>query len=199
MVSWLVSLVQSCCGEGEALQTNVTGMCGEHWQCSGHTGFAPACKVCFPHLHCSGSRLLYMEQALCCVRFQFSGTGSKHGLGCTCVLRLPRPSGSDSQELAGRPLPSTAPAPVPAHAGQMRAPCVSPRPSRQMLTIQNLRRSLRRKKLEARLQCSRARACPFPLPLPPASGGAGPVCSLRALLWTCSEPLFCEWPAVCLP
>ena len=37
----------------------------------------------------------------------------------------------------------------------------------------------------------------FPSPLPPASGGAGPVRSLRALLWTCSEPLFCEWPAVC--
>ena len=42
MVSCLGSLVQSCCGEGGALQTNVTGMCGEHSQCSGHTGFAPA-------------------------------------------------------------------------------------------------------------------------------------------------------------
>ena len=38
---------------------------------------------------------------------------------------------------------------------------------------------------------------PFPSPLPPASGGAGPVLSLRALLWTCSVPLFCERPAVC--
>ena len=35
------------------------------------------------------------------------------------------------------------------------------------------------------------------LPLPSASGGAGPVRSLRALLWTCSVPLFCERPAVC--
>ena len=35
------------------------------------------------------------------------------------------------------------------------------------------------------------------LPLPSASGGAGPVRSLRALLWTCSVPLFCEPPAVC--
>ena len=42
MVSCLGSLVQSCCGEGGALQTNVTGLCGEHSQCSGHTGFAPA-------------------------------------------------------------------------------------------------------------------------------------------------------------
>ena len=32
---------------------------------------------------------------------------------------------------------------------------------------------------------------------PPASGGAGPVRSLRALLWTCSVPLLCEQPAVC--
>ena len=50
------------------------------------------------------------------------------------------------------------------------------------------------------MQCGRGcgpwgRACPFPLP--PASGGAGPVCSLRALLRTCSVPLFCEWLAVC--
>ena len=42
MVSGLGLLVQSCCGEGGALQTNVTGVCGEHSQCSGHTGFAPA-------------------------------------------------------------------------------------------------------------------------------------------------------------
>ena len=32
-----------------ALQTNVTGVCGEHSQCSAHTGFAPARGVCtFP-------------------------------------------------------------------------------------------------------------------------------------------------------
>ena len=36
-----------------------------------------------------------------------------------------------------------------------------------------------------------------PPPLPPASGGTGPVHSLRALLWTCSDPLYCERPAVC--
>ena len=51
------------------------------------------------------------------------------------------------------------------------------------------------------MQCGRGcgpwgRACPFPLP--PASGGAGPVRSLRALLWTCSVPLFCKRPTVCL-
>ena len=36
-----------------------------------------------------------------------------------------------------------------------------------------------------------------PPPPPPASGRAGLVCSLRALLWTCSVPVFCERPAVC--
>ena len=33
MVSFLGSLVQCCCGEGGALQTNVTGLCGGHSQC----------------------------------------------------------------------------------------------------------------------------------------------------------------------
>ena len=63
-----------------------------------------------------------------------------------------------------------------------------------MSTIQNLRRSL---------VCSvvgdvifGAEFAPFPSPLPPASGRAGPVRSWGALLWTCSVPLFCERLAV---
>ena len=40
MVSCLGLLVQSHCGEGEALQTDIA-VCGEHSQCSGHTWFAP--------------------------------------------------------------------------------------------------------------------------------------------------------------
>ena len=70
-----------------------------------------------------------------------------------------------------------------------------------MSTIQDLRRSLVR---NWRPGCSvvgdavlGAEPAPFPSSLPPASGGAGAVCSLRALLWTCSDPLFCEQPAVC--
>ena len=47
-----------CCREGGTLQANTTGMCGERSQCLGHTGFAPAHRVCFPGLHCSGSSLL---------------------------------------------------------------------------------------------------------------------------------------------
>ena len=46
---FLGSLVQSCCGEGGTLQTNITGMCGEYSQCLGHTEFAPSHVVCaFP-------------------------------------------------------------------------------------------------------------------------------------------------------
>ena len=127
VVSCLGSLVQSCCGEGGSLQTNLTGLCGEHSQCSGHTGFAPLSgRVCFPRPHCSGSRLPYMEQALSCVRFQFSGTPQKHRLGCACILCLPCPSSSGSQELderalpgAVRLLPSTVPASVTVRTGQV--------------------------------------------------------------------------------
>ena len=37
--------VQSCCGEGGALRTDIA-VCGEHSLCSGHTGFAPHRGVC---------------------------------------------------------------------------------------------------------------------------------------------------------
>ena len=88
-------------------------MCGEH------------------RLHCSGPRLLYMERAQSCVQFQFSGPPQKHGLDWACVLCLPRPSSSGSQELDGRPLhgavrllPSVGPASVSPRASRVRAPCV---------------------------------------------------------------------------
>ena len=127
MVSCLGSPVQSCCGEGGALQTNVTGVCGEHSQRSHHTGFSPTQRhVCFPRLHYSGFRLLYMEQALSCVRFQFSGTPQKRGLSCACILCLPHRSSSGSLELdrctlpgAVRLLPSAVPASVSVRSGQM--------------------------------------------------------------------------------
>ena len=47
------------------------GVCREHSQCSGHTGFAPAHRCVLSRLHCSGSQMLYMEWALCCVQFSF--------------------------------------------------------------------------------------------------------------------------------
>ena len=107
MVSCLGSLVQSCCGKAGALQRNVTGTCGERWQCSSHTGFAPAWggHVCFPHLHCSVSRLVYREWALSCVRFQFSSIPRRRRLGWACVLCLPCLSSSGSQEHDWRTLP----------------------------------------------------------------------------------------------
>ena len=62
MVSRLGSLVQSCCGEGGALQTNVTGLCvGRTCSVPATPGLPPFMGVCFPRLHCSGSRLLYLE------------------------------------------------------------------------------------------------------------------------------------------
>ena len=98
-------------------------------------------------------------------------------------------------------LPSTSPAPVPTRAGQVHAPCVSLRPCWRMSTIQYLRRSFIR---DWRPVCSAvgavvlgAEPAPFSSPLPPVSSGAGPVHSLRAFLWTCSVPLFCERTAMC--
>ena len=58
MVTYLHSLVQLCFGEGVALQTNITGMCGECLQCMGHSGFAQAHGLYFLVLYCSGCRVL---------------------------------------------------------------------------------------------------------------------------------------------
>ena len=98
MVTYLGSLVQSCCGEGGTLQTNITGVCGECLQCLGHTGFAPTHSMCaFP---------IYTAQAPGCsagelskegpglhelprskpLRFRFSGISQRHKLGWACVL-----------------------------------------------------------------------------------------------------------------
>ena len=49
MVTYLVSLVRSCCGEEGTLQTTITGLCEECSQCLGYTGFDPAHGMCaFP-------------------------------------------------------------------------------------------------------------------------------------------------------
>ena len=106
--------------------------------CVGSTGSVPATLglppltgVCFPCLHCPGSWLLYMERALHCMRFQFLGSPQKRGLGWACVLFLPRPSSSGSQELDGRTLPGCgAPSPLRGPSlsfrrhQSVRAPCV---------------------------------------------------------------------------
>ena len=81
---FLGSLVQSCCGEGGTLQTNITGVCGECSQCLGHIGFASTHGVCaFPvytaqALGCSARNCLM--RALVCMHFSglsHSGSGSQ--------------------------------------------------------------------------------------------------------------------------
>ena len=96
VVTFLGSLVQSCCGERRILQTNNAGVC---LLCLGHTGFAPARsrRVCFPCLHCLGSRFLCRELSeagpglyafprLKSLRFRHSGTPQRRRLGWVCVL-----------------------------------------------------------------------------------------------------------------
>ena len=197
MVSFLGSLVQPCCGEGGALQTNVTGLCGEHSQCSGHTGFAPVhrCEL-------SPSTLLRLQAALQGagpalralprpepLRFGFLGTPQRRILGCACVLCLPARAAQ-----AARNLSALSPAGC--------AMCLFwgadfwLQPSLRMSTIQNLRKSLVRSwKTVCRLvggAISGAEFAAFPSPglLPPV--GDGPACSWLALLWNLLSPSFWE-------
>ena len=80
---FLGTLVQSCCGEGGTLPTNITGVCGECAQCFSRNGFAPTHGVCtFPvytaqALGCSAGNCLI--RALCCMHspgLSHSGSGS---------------------------------------------------------------------------------------------------------------------------
>ena len=100
MVIYLGSLVQLCCREGGALQTNITGVCGECSQRLGHTGFAPAHGKCaFPdytaqapgcsarELSKAGPGLRALPRCIL-LRFWFSGTPQRHRLSWTCVLCL---------------------------------------------------------------------------------------------------------------
>ena len=99
VVTFLGSLVQSCCEEGGTPQTSITGVCGECSQCFSCTGFAPARSwcVCFQGLHFSSSRLLCWELSEVGpglhalprskpLRFRFSGTPQRRRLGWACVL-----------------------------------------------------------------------------------------------------------------
>ena len=94
--TFLGSLVQSCCGERGMLQTTlacvrVLTVSRPHWVGS-HSW-----HVCFPHLHCLGSRLLCWELSEAgpglyalprskMLRFRYSGTPQRHRLGWACVL-----------------------------------------------------------------------------------------------------------------
>ena len=95
MGTFLGSVVQSCCGEGGKLQTNNTGVCS---QCLGHTGFATRSRhVCFPCLHCLGSRLLCQELSEAGpglhapprskpLRFRYLSSPQRRRLGWACIL-----------------------------------------------------------------------------------------------------------------
>ena len=95
MVTYLGSLVHVCCGEGEALQTNIVGVCGECLQGMEHTGFAPAHDVCASQVYtaqapgCSAGVLSKAGPAFHALprskllRFRFSGSLQGHRLGWT--------------------------------------------------------------------------------------------------------------------
>ena len=94
MDTFLGSLVQSCCGEGGTLQTNnwcMLTVSRPHW------AYPCSRRVCFPCLHCLGSRLLCREPSEASpglyalprsklLRFRYSGTPQRHRLGWACVL-----------------------------------------------------------------------------------------------------------------
>ena len=77
---------------------------GPHWVCP-HSW-----HMCFPGLHCLGSRLLFrgtVQTGLCALprskllRFRFSGTPQRHRLGLSmCLVSFPGPSSSGNQVLA---------------------------------------------------------------------------------------------------
>ena len=182
------------------LQTNITAVCGEHLWFSGHTVFAPArggC-VCFPCLHCLGSRLLSRERALCCVDFPglscsdsgfrvfHKSTGSVGPVFCA----FPSRSTSDSQELDEHTLPRCkVPYPPPrgpslsflaacwsgapcVSSGELDSSCDPPggcRPSR--ISRKSLVRSWKPVCSSVGGAISGAEFAPFPSPLPPASSG----------------------------
>ena len=144
-------------------------------------GLPPLMGVCSPHLRCSGSQLLYMERALHCVRFQFSGSPRKRGLGCACILCIPRRSSSGSQGLEGRTLPGCGtPSPLRGPSLGFRrcqsgacTLCLAVTLSR-MSTIQNLSKSLVRNWRPVCSAVGDAVSRAEPAPPPPPRGWAGP-------------------------
>ena len=166
-------------------------------------------RMCFPHLHCSGSGLLYREQALRCMHFPgLSCSGSDFQVfhkdtdwAGPVFCAFPGWSSSGSQELEEHTLPWCS-VPYPLH-GPSLSFCALVwhtlclfweadfwlQPSRQMSTIQNLRKSLVRdwKPVFSLVgdAISGAEFAPILSPLPPE--GDGLVHS-----WYSLSPLFWE-------
>ena len=108
--------VQSCCGEGGALQADVA-VCGEHLPCSGHTGFAPYGGVCaFPvcTAQAPGCSIWSGPCVECGSSFRVLHQSADSVVPAFCAF--PGLSGSRSQRLGralagcGAPFPSVAPA-----------------------------------------------------------------------------------------
>ena len=178
MISYLGSLVQSCCGEGGALQTDIA-VCGEHSPCSGRTGFAPHRGVCafpvctaqapgcsiwsgpcaecgssFPVLHKSADSV---APAFCV--FPASAVQAARGLGTLSrgAARLFPP------RRAARAVRGLAPSPRARRAPSLRGPSARRRRS-------GLRKSSDRTRgLFARWEGAASLGLSFPLSPPPAS------------------------------
>ena len=98
------SSVQSCCGEGGALQKDIA-VCGEHLPFSGHTGFAPLTGVCaFPvyTAQAPGCSIWSRPCVECSSSFRVLHKSVDSVAPACCVF--PGLRGSGSQRL-GRPLP----------------------------------------------------------------------------------------------
>ena len=98
------SSVQSCYGEGGALQTDIA-VCGEHSPCSGHTGLAPYRGVCaFPvyTVQAPGCSIWRGPCVECVSSFRVLHKSADSVAPAFCFL--PGMSGSGSRRL-GRPLP----------------------------------------------------------------------------------------------
>ena len=110
----LASSVQSCCGEGGALQTDIA-LCGEHSPCSGHTGLAPYRGVCaFPvcTAQAPGCSIWRGPCVECGCSFQVLHKSADSVAPAFCAF--PGLRGPGSQRL-GRPLPGCG-APFPSAA-----------------------------------------------------------------------------------
>ena len=102
VVTYLGSLVQLCCGEGEILQTNITGVCEECSQCMDHTGFVPAHGTCALLVYtaqvpgCSAGELSKVGPGFCAFlrsklfMFSFLSIPQRHRLSWACICALPR-------------------------------------------------------------------------------------------------------------
>ena len=192
MDTFLGLFVHSCIGEGGTPQTNTIGICGEYSQCLGHTGFAPAHGVCaFPvytaqALGCSARNCL--RWALGCMPFRDlspSGSGSRilHRLDWACILcpsqvRAAQVLGEHSRPQLGLCLIAS-PVPAAQFSGCTKGLpsqvclCLSwgadlwLRPSWQMLTVQNPKKS----RLAMKPSCSLVEDASLGMQLSPSVSG----------------------------